>query len=191
MYPEISLRPIAVAVVLAATAIGSAEAGDEGYRGQYDRTYSAQAEQRAQRSGVRLRGGPVQGSLVREGPGAVPDYRVVRGYFDGERRYRLRQDAARWGGEGDARRDAQAPSAVIVGSGRFSGNANELYRRGAGSYFTITTYDENTSYGAFQRTASPEVGGSRSRVVTVGRSAVRRNDDACSFEAGVCVIRGR
>ena len=60
MYREISLRPIAVAIVLAATAIGSAEAGDEGYRGQYDRTYSAQAE--------RSRGHSVPAFGFRAGP---------------------------------------------------------------------------------------------------------------------------
>ncbi|KQR79152.1 hypothetical protein [Rhizobium sp. Leaf341] len=181
MYRDIALRPLAVAAALAVTAVGGAEARDEGYRGQYFRTYSAQAEQLEQRSGVRLQGRRH----------AVPDYRVVRGFFDGQSRYRVREDATTWRGDERMRRDGRAPPAVIVGSGRFSGNANAWYRSGAGSYFTITSYDENSSYGAFERYAPPDNSVARSGVMTVDRGAIRRNDSACSFEAGVCVIRGR
>lgn len=168
MVRDVSLRPIVVAIALVASSFGSAEAGDEGYRGLYHRV---QQEQLEQRSGVRLQ------SDDRDVPDyrAIPDYRVVRGVFDGERRYP---------------RGWHAPAAVIVGSGRYSGNANGLYRSHAGSYFTITNYDEDTSYGAIERYPA-ESRAVRSRVITVDRGAARRNDSACSFEAGVCVIRGR
>lgn len=169
MYRHVALRPVAVAFALALCAFGQADARDEGYRGLY---FSPQPEQLEQRSGVRLQG--------ERRP--VPDYRVVRGVFDGERRYRVREDATEY------RRGWRAPPAVIVGSGRYSGNANGWYRSGAGSYFSITNYDEDIGYGAVERYSAPET---RSRVITVDRGAARRNDSACSFEAGVCVIRGR
>ncbi|CZT33348.1 hypothetical protein [Rhizobium sp. 9140] len=168
MVRDVSLRSVAVAIGLVVFSFGSAEAGDEGFRGLYS---SAQQEQREQRSGVRLQGRPYVVPDYR----AIPDYRVVRGVFDGERR---------------GRRGWRAPAAVIVGSGRYSGNANGLYRSHAGSYFTITNYDEDTSYGAIERYPA-ESRAVRSRVITVDRGAARRNDSACSFEAGVCVIRGR
>ncbi|TCL93093.1 hypothetical protein C8J38_103282 [Rhizobium sp. PP-WC-2G-219] len=169
MYQDISLRSVAVAFTLVLSAFGYAEARDEGYRGLYD---SAQQDQREQRSGVRLQGDRQ----------AVPDYRVVRGVFDGERRYRVGQDVTGY------HRGWRAPAAVIVGSGRYSGNANGWYRSGAGSTFSITNYDEDIGYGAVERYPARET---RSRVITVDRGAARRNDSACSFEAGVCVIRGR
>lgn len=168
MVRDVSLRPVIVAIAFVASAFGSAEAGDEGYRGLY---YSAQQEQLEQRSGVGLQG---DRSDVPDYRG-IPDYRVVRGVFDGERRYR---------------RGWHAPVAVIVGSGRYSGNANGFYRNNGGSYFTITNYDEDTSYGAIERYPA-ETRAARSRVINVDRGAARRNDSACSFEAGVCVIRGR
>jgi hypothetical protein len=76
-----------------------------------------------------------------------------------------------------------APASMIVGSGRVSGDANAWYSSGAGSYFTLTRV------GATQDQVYDRHGrGVRSRILQVGPDAA---SSACSFEAGVCVIRGQ
>jgi hypothetical protein len=117
----------------------------------------------------------------------VPDYRVVRGWGEGRRQtggYALpyrHLSAPEW----------QAPPSAIIGSGRYSGNVNRWYRSGTGSYFSITRYDEQPAGYAPAGGRATESRSARSRIISVDRGVARRNDAACSFEAGVCVIRGR